>query len=223
MQKHSAAHVMIQPICLTYLFPLVSGADQKQYIEYNAPARVILPLVLINGYSLSVHCNSGLTDSYLLLTNSVSNFVVWTCSRHPHHRQQQYVASHRQRSLFTHAYLLCLGIHTNTRSRHIQHSAPFRSILLILLYLVQFVRIRTIWPRFSTPVTFDGRGFKTEELIGNLILPPQVSIIGLRSDSHASPVFPLIFTGEGIKYVENRPNFGLWGFPVPKRSNVPDS
>ena len=50
--------------------------------------------------------------------------------------------------------------------------------------------------------------FKSEELVGNLILPLSATMIELCFDSDTSPTSTLFQFLHGVKYVENWPNFG---------------
>jgi len=63
--------------------------------------------------------------------------------------------------------------------------------------------------------------FKSEELVGNLILPLSATMIELCFDSDTSPTSTLFQFLHGVKYVENWPNFGPWGTSVPKWSDAP--
>lgn len=52
---------------------------------------------------------------------------------------------------------------------------------------------REISARFLTPVAFDGLRFRNGKIyVGNVKLPHRAAMIGLPSDPHILPIFPLI-------------------------------
>jgi len=53
------------------------------------------------------------------------------------------------------------------------------------------VKSAKFWLNFRHQSRLTHFGFKTEELVGNLILPSSGTMIALRSDSYISPTAPL--------------------------------